>query len=193
MIDGCSSGEPINLFAVVAYLPEPLAGFVDSLRDELAPGCRLRAHLTILPPRQIAGDPELASQELRLVLQEVHSFQVSVGEVWVFPISDVVHIAVETGREQLRELHVRLNQGLSKAPELWRYHPHITLAQALEPSAVRPVSELATRRWREYSGPRSFSIDHLTFVRRTLETKVGGADTPWVDLTTLELLSPVLV
>jgi 2'-5' RNA ligase len=192
MIDGHSSGEPISLFAVVAYLPEPLAGFVDALRDELAPGCRLRAHLTILPPRQIAGDSELASQELQRVLQEVHSFQVSVGEVWVFPISDVVHIAIETGRERVRELHVRMNQGLSKAPELWRYHPHITLAQALEPSAVRPASELATRRWREYSGPRSFSIDHLTFVRRTLETKQGGTDTPWVDLTTLELLSPVL-
>jgi len=192
MVDGHSSGEPINLFAVVAYLPEPLAGFVDALRDELAPGCRLRAHLTILPPRQISGDAASASQELQQVLQEVHAFQVSVGGVWVFPISDVVHIAIDTGREQLRELHMRLNQGLSKAPELWRYHPHITLAQALEPSAVRPASELANRRWREYSGPRSFTIDHMTFVRRTLETKEGGTDTPWVDLTTLELLSPVL-
>ena len=156
MIDGYSSGGPINLFAVVAYLPEPLAGFVDALRDELAPGCRLRAHLTILPPRHIAADSELASKELQRVLQDVHAFQVSVGEVWVFPMSDVVHIAVEAGREQLRDLHLRLNQGISKAPELWRYHPHITLAQALEPSAVRPASRVGHPAMARIFGPPQF-------------------------------------
>ena len=191
-MDGCTSVEGINLYAVVSYLPEPLAGFVDALRDELAPGCRLRAHLTVLPPRQISGSQEDASHELQQALQDVHSFRVSLGGVWVFPVSDVVHIAVEAGREKLRGLHLQLNHGLSKAPELWRYHPHITLAQALEPAAVRPASELATRRWREYTGPRDFTIDHLTFVRKRLDTTPCSADSEWVDLNTLDLLSPVL-
>jgi 2'-5' RNA ligase len=193
MIDGSKAGEQIKLFALVSYLPQPLAAFVDELRNELAPGCRLRAHVTILPPRQIAGDPALAFEEMRRVVQDMHSFQVTLGEVWVFPLSDVVHLSVESGREQLREMHKQLNQGFSKALELWRYHPHITLAQALEPSAVRPASELAARRWREYTGPRSFTIDHLTFVSKTLETCEGGVDSLWIDLETVDLLSPALV
>ena len=186
------SGEKTDLFALVAYLPEPLAGFVDAVRDELAPGCRLRAHLTLLPPRELGCGAEAASQEIQRALEHAHSFRVSAREVKVFPDSEVIHIAVEDGLEPLLGLHSQLNQGGCKAPELWCYHPHITLAQGLEPAAVRPAFELATRRWREYSGPRSFAVEHLTFVRRLLETEASAQENCWVDLRTWELPSAVL-
>src|SRR3954449_9213128 len=40
-------------FALVSYIPGRLAEFLDRLRCELSPGCRLRAHVTILPPRPV--------------------------------------------------------------------------------------------------------------------------------------------
>jgi 2'-5' RNA ligase len=196
-MDRSSSKERIELFALVAYIPEPLAGFVDAVRDELAPGCRLRAHITILPPRQFACGEEVASREIQKVVSQARSFRVSVGGIKVFPISEVVHVAIEGGLEELRELHDQFNQGDCKAPELWRFEPHLTLAQDLEPAAVRPAFDLAARRWREYSGPRSFAVEHLTFVRRALESRApeneeGAAQDCWVDLRTWELRSAVL-
>jgi 2'-5' RNA ligase len=184
--------EQINLFAIVAYLPEPLGGFVDAVRHELSPGCRLRAHITILPPRQLACDPEVASGEIQKVLGQARSFRISVGDVKVFPVSEVIHVAIDAGLEQLAELHAQLNQGFCKAPELWRYQPHVTLAQDLEPAAVPSAFNLAVRRWREYSGPRSFTIDHLTFVRRSLGKDDCAVEDRWIDLATWELPSAVL-
>jgi 2'-5' RNA ligase len=191
-MDRSFSGEQIDLFALVAYLPDPLAGFVDAVRHELSPGCRLRAHITILPPREIACFPEMASREIQKAIGRARSFRISAGEVEVFPVSEVIHLAIGDGLEQLGELHAQLNQGLCKAPELWRYQPHITLAQDLEPSAVRTAFDLAVRRWREYSGPRSFALDQLTFVQRTIGKDDCATENRWVDLATWELPSTVL-
>jgi 2'-5' RNA ligase len=191
-MDRSFSEERIDLFALVAYIPQPLAGFLDALRHELAPGCRLRAHITLLPPRELACDPQIASLGIEKALRKTRSFRVSVGEVRVFPGSEVIHAAVDDGVEQLRELHAQLNQGGCKAPELWRYQPHVTLVQDLEPAAVPAAFNLAVRRWREYSGPRSFALDHLTFVRRSLGHDDCAVENRWVDLATWELPSPVL-
>jgi 2'-5' RNA ligase len=190
-MDGSLIGERIDLFALVAYLPEPLAGFVNAVRRELDPACRLQAHITILPPREF-GDPDAAYREIQKILGQAHSFRISVGEIRVFPGSEVVHLSLDEGLEQLRELHGQLNQGCAKAPELWPYHPHVTLAQDLEPAAVGAAFDLAVRRWREYSGPRSFTLEHLTFVRRTLAENDCRPENRWVDLRTWELPSPVL-
>src|SRR5271156_3362920 len=103
-MDRSFSEGQIDLFALVAYLPEPLAGFADALRDELAPGCRLRAHITILPPRELACSQEVASQGIQKVLEQAHSFRVSVGGIKVFPRSEVVHLGIDAGLEHLREL-----------------------------------------------------------------------------------------
>jgi 2'-5' RNA ligase len=191
-MDRSFSGERVDLFALVAYLPQPLAGFVDALRHELDPGCRLRAHLTLLPPRELTCGAEPAAQAIQRVLEHARSFRVALEEVKIFPGSEVVHLAIGDGLEPILDLHAQLHQGRCKAPELWRYQPHITLAQGLEPAAVRPAFELATRRWYEYSGFRSFAVDQLTFVKRTLESEEAPHRDCWVDLKTWELPSTVL-
>jgi 2'-5' RNA ligase len=190
-MDGSLIGER-DLFALVAYLPEPLGGFVNAVRHELAPACRLQAHITVLPPRELACDPQTASQEIQRILGHSRFFRVSVGEVKVFPVSEVIHLNVDEGLDQLRELNGQLNQGCAKAPELWRYEPHVTLAQDLEPAAVGAAFDLAVRRWREYSGPRSFALENVTFVRRSLGKDNCAAENCWVDLRSWELPSPVL-
>ena len=54
MYNDPAAWDRINSFALVSYIPEPLAGFLDRLRQELVPNCFLRAHVTILPPRPIS-------------------------------------------------------------------------------------------------------------------------------------------
>lgn len=180
----CSEGLS-DAFALVAYLPDPLGSFINQVRRELAPGCRLRAHITILPPRQLACDAAEAGRELREVLSQTRSFRVEVEEIQVFPVSDVVYISIGAGAQEIRELHDRLSQGRCGAQELWCYHPHVTLAQDLALDTVVRAREIAERRWREYAGPREFTLDKVTFVQ-------GNAEQGWVDLAEIELLSPVL-
>jgi 2'-5' RNA ligase len=176
----------LNSFAVVAYLPEPLAGFVDALRQELVPACRLRAHITVLPPRPPVCAQEAAWDELKPALQGLAPFPVELREVLLFPVSQAVYISLGAGCRDLELLHDRLDCGHLKFSEPWLYHPHVTLAQQLDSAKVDAALELAVRRWREFSGPRRFTLDRLTFVQNVGENR-------WSDLADCELRPPVLV
>jgi 2'-5' RNA ligase len=184
-MSGLCGGAASDAFALVAYLPEPIAGFVNRVRHELAPGCRLRAHITILPPRQIACDAVVASRQLLAALAQTRAFRVEVGKIEVFPVSDVIYLSIRAGSQELKDLHAQLNQGSCLSSELWCYQPHVTLAQGLAADAVAGARDLAERRWSEYTGPRDFTLDKLAFVQ-------GGAEGGWVDLAHWELPSPVL-
>jgi len=175
----------VEAFALVAYLPEPLASFVNRVRHELAPGCRLRAHITLLPPRQIACDAAFASRQLQAAIGHARAFRIELKDIQVFPVSEVVHLSIGAGCGELKELHAQLNQGPCRWSELWNYQPHVTLAQELDPAVVSHARDIAEQRWREYAGPRDFTLDKVAFVQ-------GRADRGWVDLEGFELLSPVL-
>lgn len=181
-MEGCSNGEGsrINSFALVSYLPEPISGFLDRLRSDLVRECHARAHLTLLPPRPLFGVPEEAWQELRTGLQDFQPFRVELGEIEVFPVTQVIYIAVGRGRAELESLHQKLNTGRIQFQEPFQYHPHVTLAQDLEPGTVAQAGETAIRRWREFKGRRDFLIDQLTFVQNTLSNC-------WIDLQGLTL------
>jgi len=185
-MSGLCSGGNEGLFALVAYVPEPLAGFVNRLRHELSPGCRLRAHITVLPPRTLSCETSVASREMETLTGRHRSFRIEVDGIKVFAISNVIYLSIGSGADQLRKLHKLLNQGRCLSSELWPFEPHLTLAQDLEPAAVAPALALAEKRWREYAGPRDFTLDRLTFVQ-------GIADKGWMDLAAWELPSAVLV
>jgi 2'-5' RNA ligase len=185
-MSGFCSGGGTDVFALVAYLPEPLADFVHRVRRELSPGCRLRAHITILPPRPLTCSVDIASRELQAALGRSHSFRIELEQVKRFPVSDVVYVSIGAGVRQLKELHTELNHGPCQSRELWGFEPHVTLGQDLDSVTVPAALELAQRRWREYNGPRHFALDKLTFVQ-------GTAENEWADLSTWELPSPVLV
>src|SRR5579872_1399003 len=91
--------ERINSFALVSYIPEPLATFLDRLRQELVPNCFLRAHVTILPPRPISSTPEAAWETIRTLAPRFSPFDIEMTEVEVFPISDVIYIGIGRGIE----------------------------------------------------------------------------------------------
>jgi 2'-5' RNA ligase len=188
-MDGfCGGGR--NSFALVAYLPEPLARFIDDLREDLSPGCRLRAHITILPPRPLVCPPESAWHELEHSLRQFPAFQVELGEVRQFTDSGVIYISLGQGYLELERLHAGLNTGFCDYSESWPYRPHVTLAQGLGPAAIDRALNLATERWREYTGPRSLTIESVTFVQNIAE---GESQDQWADLETFHLQPSVAV
>jgi hypothetical protein len=167
--------ERPSLYALVIYLPEPLCGFLDDLRLEMAPGCNPHAHVSVLPPRPVPVAPESAIEEARAIVAGFAPFDIELGQIEKFDVTDVIYIGLAAGADPLRKLHASLNRGALSFDEPFEYHPHITLAQEIEPERVETLRDLAVRRWREFQGPRSFRAGHTVFVRNTQGNH-------WVDL-----------
>jgi len=167
--------DRINSFALVSYIPEPLASFLDRLRQELVPNCFLRAHVTILPPRPISSTPEEAWETIRTLAPRFAPFDVDMTEVEVFPVSDVIYIGVGGGREQMEQMHAGLNLDGLKCTEPYPYHPHVTLAQDLKGDEVDELARVARARWAESKLHRSFHVNEVFFVQNTRRKE-------WIDL-----------
>lgn len=164
----------INLYALVKYLPDPLGAFLTALRTELVPSCHLRSHLTVLPPRQVQSR-DGAWQRLRDLTPTQRALHVVLGEIEIFPVTSVIYLSIASGFDELVCLHRHLAQESLAFDEPFVYHPHVTIAQGLDPEAAIAAAAVARRRWREYTGPRSFNLDVMTFVQST-----DAAD--WLDL-----------
>jgi len=175
MYNDPAAWDRINSFALVSYIPEPLAGFLDRLRQELVPNCFLRAHVTILPPRPICSSPEAAWKTVRTLAPRFAPFDIELTEVEVFPVSDVIHIGIGRGREDLERLHSALNADGLKYAEPYPYHPHITLAQDLKGDEVDELARVARTRWAESTVPKTFRVDEVFFVQNTRRKQ-------WLDL-----------
>jgi 2'-5' RNA ligase len=175
MYNDPAAWDRINSFALVSYIPEPLAGFLDRLRQELVPNCFLRAHVTILPPRPICSSPEAAWKTVRTLAPRFAPFDIELTQVEVFPVSDVIYIGVGRGREDLERLHADLNVEGLKFAEPYPYHPHVTLAQELKGDEVDELARVARARWAESDVPKVFRVEEVFFVQNTRRKQ-------WLDL-----------
>jgi 2'-5' RNA ligase len=171
-------------FALVCYIPGRLAKFLDGLRAELKPGCALRSHVTVLPPRPIHLNVEEGVRRIAAESQDATPFTVELGSVAIFEASHVVYLTLRRGERELRALHRNLNCGQLEYHPLFPYHPHITLAQDLTREQAEALADVARERWTGYEGPRQFSVEGLSFVR----SEVRGC---WHDLAHVELMAPV--
>jgi len=175
-MDGCTNGaEHINLFALVVYIPDPLARFLDDLRRELTPGCLPRAHVTILPPRPLIFSVDTATERARSVVSGFAPFDVVLDGIEVFQSTDVIYIAIKDGEGELRELYTTLNTGSLASDEQFPFEPHITLAQEVAHGQVQDIYKLALKRWDAYPYPRRFRAERAFFVQ-------SREDGTWVDL-----------
>src|SRR5689334_9742231 len=156
--NGClrAGMEKLNQFALVIYIPDPLARFLDELRVELVAGCRPRAHVTVLPPRPLT-DVEAALEEARIMAPEFPPFEIEAAEVEIFPKTNVLYIGLERGADEMRVMHDAMNTGPLAFNEPHIFHPHITLAQEFDAADTARLWALAQKRWRDYTGPRAFS------------------------------------
>jgi 2'-5' RNA ligase len=178
----CPDGaERVNLFALVVYIPDPLATFLDELREELVPSCLPRAHVTILPPRPVSGDLGEVIEHARTLVTGFAPFDILAGDVAMFPSTDVIYIGIQQGEAELRELYRALNGGPLAFQEPFPYHPHITLAQDLPPDRVQQLYELACNRWAGFPHSRRIRAERACFVQSTVECT-------WVDLAEFKLV-----
>jgi 2'-5' RNA ligase len=192
-MDHDPSSDRINSFALVTYISDRLGDFLTKLRDELIPGSSVRAHVTILPPRPIRGDGMTAGHSMRRRIESYAPFTIEINDIDVFAVTAVVFAEIGIGRKDLRRIHEELNIGPVEYHEPYPYHPHITLAQNIDPKSVPEIYQLARRRWQEAGLPKRFIIDTMHFVQNT-------AGNRWIDLMSYELdgdlegeLSPVRV
>ena len=173
------TGEKLNQFALVIYIPDPLARFLDDLRLELVAGCRPRAHVTVLPPRLLA-DVEASRGQAGAMAADTASFELEAGEVEIFPKTNVIFLGLRGGVRALHAMHAAMNAGALAFDEPFEYHPHITLAQEFEAPETARLAALARERWAAYTGPRTFLAETVAFVQNT----EGNC---WLDLAVFEL------
>jgi 2'-5' RNA ligase len=167
--------QRLNVYALVIYIPDPLGRFLDELRRELAPGCNPHAHVSMLPPRPLSVDWQVAGEQVRGLTETQPPFAVRLAEVRIFPVTNVTYIEVGAGTSELHRMHDAINRGALAFEEPFAYSPHITLAQQIEPDRVQAVHELAGRRWKEFTGPKTFRAERAAFVQNT-------AGNCWIDL-----------
>jgi 2'-5' RNA ligase len=167
MYNDPAAWDRINSFALVSYIPEPMAGFLDKLRQELVPNCFLRAHVTILPPRPICATPEAAWKTVQALAPLFQPFEVEMSQVDIFPVSDVIYVEIGRGGDELQQMHNALNAEGFLCHEPYPYHPHVTLAQDLKGDEVDELGRVARARWAECKLPKKFLVDKVVFVQNT--------------------------
>ena len=168
-------------YALVAYIKNPVAGFIENLRRELHPDLpHLAAHVTILPPRSLSGTQTEALQVLEDVCAATDPFEISLDDVQTFfPDTPTVYIRISHA-ELIYELHNRLNVGVLAFREEWPYVPHLTIVKMATQLPAKRAFALACERWSRYGGTRRILLESLTFVREQ-EPDI------WVDLAPLPL------
>lgn len=174
----------INQYAVVAYIEGPLASFVNSLRCELTPGCPHRAHITVLPPRELNIPVEDAVEQCIQILSRFQQFDAELTEVDLFNETQVVKLKVTKGASELRTLHDILNTGPFEQKENYAYVPHITLCMGAPVENLDEFFERARLRWSSFGGVAKVHVDTLTLVQQR-------DDGIWVDLHDLPIGPPV--
>ncbi|MGH9674763.1 MAG: 2'-5' RNA ligase family protein, partial [Bryobacteraceae bacterium] len=118
---GRNGSDPINSYALVTYLPDPLGAFVDGLRRELEPDApHTRSHVTLLPPRPVTA-LEAARGHLRELLASVARIRVGAGGVIVFPVTSVICVSITAGNQELIRAHQLLNSGPLAQAEAFDY------------------------------------------------------------------------
>jgi 2'-5' RNA ligase len=168
------------LYALVAYVKNPVGEFVEQLRRELHPTLpHMPAHLTILPPRVLTGSVESALEFMQDACSHVVPFGVDLGDVETFlPTTPTVFIEVRQGASQMCDLHDRLNgQGLSYE-ESWPYTPHLTILKTELDEQARAACRLARECWAEFPGGRQIQVEELVFVREAGERWEDVAQLP---------------
>lgn len=185
MCDPVPPGDPINQYAVVCYIPEKLGDFITSLRRELVSGCTAQSHVTILPPRPLTADAGEAERDLRIRSVDFCAFRMDIPRIRIFRETSVIFADIGAGREQFFEMHDALNSGVFAFDEPFSYHPHITLAQGIDPADLEEMYDLAVRRWQE-APHYTVHIENLTFVQNTSNNR-------WIDLAECELRNELAV
>ena len=162
--------KPSSLYALVAYVRNPVGEFVEQLRRELHPTLpHMAAHLTILPPRELLGTEAAALEFLEDACSRVVPFSVDLADVETFlPTTPTVFIQVKRAAYRIRELHDQLCAKGLNCEESWPYIPHLTILKTETDEQARAACVLARERWAQFPGKRQVRVEELMFVRENV-------------------------
>ena len=180
MLSQIPAEQRLNVFALVIYVPDPLGSFLDDLRRQLVPGCNPHAHVSVLPPRPLAVDWQVAGEQGRACAANWAPFDIVLDRLRIFPVTNVIYLELGQGAPQMCRIHEAMNSQALEFHEPFEYHPHITLAQEIPPGQVAEVNRLARELWDGYTGPRGFRAERAAFVQSTLGNR-------WIDLAEFSL------
>ena len=180
-ITGGDGGSTVTIGVSIA-VPDPYATQIQDARagygDPLARA--IPTHVTLLPPTEVplerlgAVERQLAAaaarhRPFRVLLHGSGSFR---------PVSPVVYVRLAAGVRECRTLEASVRSGLLARELAFPYHPHVTVAQAVD----EPVLDRAGRDFRDYRAEfdvPGFSLYRLgadQVWRPVLELGFGGAD-----------------
>jgi 2'-5' RNA ligase len=167
-------------YALVSYVRNPVGQFVEQVRKELHPTMpHMPAHLTILPPRELARSESSALEYLEEVCSHAIPFDVELGDIETFlPTTPTVFIQVKRAAYRLRELHDELGKMLC-CDESWPYIPHLTIVKTDRDEDAQRALTFARERWAQFESKRQVHVEELMFVRE--------ADGRWQDLAPIPL------
>src|SRR5436853_5623819 len=101
--------QRLNVFALVIYIPDPLGRFLDDMRRELVPGCNPHAHVSVLPPRPIAVDWQVAGEQVRVCAGNWTPFEIKLEGIRIFPVTNVIYVELGQGAEEMFRIHAAMN------------------------------------------------------------------------------------
>jgi 2'-5' RNA ligase len=157
--------ESGHLYALIGFVPDALGDYLNRLRQQLVPGCPYKAHVTLLPPRLLGGSQSELSGILRHRLLSVKPCEIGLGEVQIFPATGVIYLGIESGSDNLRQIHDLLARSEFACEETYPFHPHVTLVQDIPLLQSDGLVEQARSLWKTWEGERSFLLDRVSFVR----------------------------
>src|ERR1035438_8004113 len=112
--------QRLNVFALVIYIPDPLGRFLDDLRKDLVPGCNPHAHVSVLPPRPISVEYTVAAEQVHDCANSWTPFDITLGEIRIFPVTNVIYIELASGAEEMYRMHAVMNSGALAFNEIGR-------------------------------------------------------------------------
>jgi len=134
-------------FALVAYIPDPLGSFLQSLRLGLPGEEDPQAHITILPPRPLQFPLEIASLEAQRIINGFEPFTIRLSGVSVFPETNILYLDIDRGNDALHKLHDALNTGSLTHEENFAFLPHLTISGPIPADELAKVRAEAERAW----------------------------------------------
>lgn len=127
---------PITI-GVALPIPEPFLGELGAYRERFGDPLAhaIVAHITLVPPTPVADEAHLAAVVSHLQEQAVGMarFPLALAGSGTFrPVSPVVFVPIVTGEHRVREIEAAVRRGPLDRPLQFPYHPHVTVAHALE-------------------------------------------------------------
>lgn len=129
-------------------VPEPYGSDLRRRRADFGDpqAATVPSHVTLLPPDDVGETCLVAVREaLADVAARTAPFTMALRGTGTFlPVSPVVFIAVSRGISETEQLAARLREAVRPPTSEFPFHPHVTVAQHLEPSELdRAYAELA--------------------------------------------------